>query len=742
VELLVPLTWNLEIQDHEFTAHHHKHLPYLRLAQVGYKRAILQHDSKKILRQFVRLALPSMAEARSDRSTRDEGIIRLVLYAIRNVAMIVQPTDLPSDGDELDISRSTTIDAFHQQDVFQMLLAIASSMGEEFAIQDVVVLEVLFHLLKGIDPTKLFMREDELIQTNTSELKELIRKEKAMHAGYARYAPTRHNRFGTMLWLTRDDERISTISGQSAISGPDKGIKYLDKAKKWNKPRTGGRRKAEEVASSEFDMDTPLAGNARRHLRKFIEDFLDSSFNPLFIHLRRSIEREQERVLESHKMQYFYLMGWFLKAEAARRAYAKRKAELDGKHKVGTEPPTENDGFSIIAGVMNQETFVLLHRFMQSAYDNKLWLDLNAGMKCFTQILLTVQHMEVSSVEDDQEIAENIQNRIFYEETTHQRIIDLLRNYKDQGRGYLDAVTELSHVFIRMLENYSKQNEDMQIRSRRRVRKKKPANTVADGTDGAGGDVSGAEDGRQAEIVSRERKFDFARFSARFMTQQCVNTFVEFIKLYRDLNLDQLKRAHRFFYRVAFKVELTTLLFRVDIINLFNLMIRGENCLDHDLPCFKEWEELTKQVFKRLIKRLPEHPELMVEMLFSKIPATIFYLEHGYEKEVTKSAPRPPAELQVSPAIAEGDRIGVVTEAMVSAAQFDMIKWVKDELIRAAEERRAWADAEAARKAAARENLANALEAQSTEEQPAENQNDDKDESRAPAISKCCLMQL
>jgi replication fork protection complex subunit Tof1/Swi1 len=165
-------------------------------------------------------------------------------------------------------------------------------------------------------------------------------------------------------------------------------------------------------------------------------------------------------------------------------------------------------------------------------------------------------------------------------------------------------------------------------------------------------------------------------------------------------------------------------------------MIRGENCLDHDLSCFRDWEELTRQIFKRLIKRLPEHPELMVEMLFSKIPATMFYLEHGYEKEVTKSAPRPPAELTVSPLIAEGDRIGVVTEAMVSAAQFDMIKWVKDELTRASEERRAWADAEAARKAAARESLASAIEGQVSEEQLMEKETEDGEESRAPPISK------
>jgi replication fork protection complex subunit Tof1/Swi1 len=246
LELLVPLTWPLDIDDAEMRIHHHKHLPYLRLAQVGYKRAILQHDSNKILRQVVRIALPSMAEPKKERSVRDDGIIRLALYTLRNVAMITQPTDLPSDDDETDVSRSATIDAFHGQDVFQLLLTIASSVGDDFGSHDVVVLEILFYLLKGIDPTKLFLKENEFAQTKTNHLRELMRKEKAMHSGYLRYAPSRHNRFGTMVWLKRDDDRVSTISGQSAITHPDKGLQYFDSTKKWNKPKLGKRRKEDQ----------------------------------------------------------------------------------------------------------------------------------------------------------------------------------------------------------------------------------------------------------------------------------------------------------------------------------------------------------------------------------------------------------------------------------------------------------------------------------------------------------------
>src|SRR6201994_1375611 len=127
----------------------------------------------------------------------------------------------------------------------------------------------------------------------------------------------------------------------------------------------------------------------------------------------------------------------------------------------------------------------MLNRYMQVSFDNKEWQDLNASMRCFTQVLLTVQEMAASPLEDDQEIADNIQNRIFYEETTHDRIIAILKGYKDQGFGYLDACIELSHVFLRMLERYSKENVDLQIRSKRRAKKKqKEEKKQAAGTDG------------------------------------------------------------------------------------------------------------------------------------------------------------------------------------------------------------------------------------------------------------------
>ncbi|KAL8982091.1 MAG: hypothetical protein Q9205_003301 [Flavoplaca limonia] len=693
LELLVPLTWPMEKTDAQMTVNHHRHIPYIQMAQSSYKRAILDSQSKTNLRTAVRIGLPSIAIPLSERTTRDEGIIKLILYLFRNVSII----SASGESKESPTSRSATIEAFHHQDVLALILTICSNMGEDFNTQDMVILEMLFHLLKGVSPEKLFMDQGQLQKQGSNELGSLLAKEKNMHRSYAKNAPSRHNRFGTMIWVKRDEPgKVSTVSGQDSLKDGQHTLSKMDQSKKWNRPKQRSREVPQ--ANDRFDVPVSLTNNANTHLRAFIEEFLDSGFNPLFNHVRRAIEREADRVFEMHTQQFFYLTSWFLEAERVRR---RKKQEAEKRSKNNKIAETfEADSFALIASVLTQETFVLLNRFMQDRLDMKAWRELNAGTLCFTQILLIVQDMAESSLEEDQDIAENIQNRIFYEETTHDRIIAILRGYKDQGFGYLDSCTELSHVFLRMLERYSRENVDLQVRSKRRARKKRKQKAAAvdqDATANVEDAESEMEDVAEAERVSRERKFDFNRFAVKFMTQSCIDTFVAFTKFYSDLNTEQLKRAHRFFHRVAFKQELSVMLFRIDIFALFNRMVKGPEPLDRTSPIYGEWDELVRQLIRRMVKKMRERPELAVEMLFSKIPSTVFYLENGYEKQTMSSKPRAPAALEVRGAMSRDEQIGVVVAALYES-KLESVDWVMKVMSNAASERQSWEAESAARR--------------------------------------------
>ncbi|TKA53509.1 hypothetical protein B0A55_13569, partial [Friedmanniomyces simplex] len=699
LQLLVPLTWPPESEDDKTTVNHHRHLPYLQLAQVGYKRAVLHYEHAKILRTAVRIGLPSMVQPRRERSKRDEGIVKLVLYLFRNMAMITQPQMLPAQGDENEVSRSATMDAFSEQDVFTLLLTVGSGANDEFQDQDVILLEILFHLLKGVDAKKLFMEQQQMQHEDTNELRTLMQKEKAMHKSYNRHAPSRHNRFGSMLWVKRDDQKMSTVTGQASIVDGDATLLQMDHNKRWNKPKYRGKQTAQTSEQADFGEKVELDESARKHLRSFVEDFLDSGFNPLFCSLRKAIERETDRVGEVHKRQYFYLINWFLAAENARHS------------KTPAENASSDNTFAYVAAVLDQETFVLLNRHMQRSLDEKSWVDLQATLLAFTQILLTVQTMAESKDEDDQEIAENIQNRIFYEEATHDRIVQILRGYTNQGFAYLDAVTECVHVFVRMLERYSKQNADLHIRSKRRARRKsKKSQTGAppsttDENDPENEAAEEDDDEREAHATVSERKFDFARFSAKFLSQPCVNTFLALLHLHADLTPDQLKRCHRYFYRLAFKHDLVLLLFRIDILLLLHRMIKGPGGLSPEVEGFKEWEQLVQQVFRRCVKWI-EKPTgdgtawremCMVEMLFSKVPNTVYYLQNGYERVVERRAPRAPAEVEFKGVVGEAERVSVVVSLLLEQSKGDVLEWVRKEVTRAVEERGAWEEERAAR---------------------------------------------
>jgi len=379
-------------------------------------------------------------------------------------------------------------------------------------------------------------------------------------------------------------------------------------------------------------MSLTLERHAKAELREFVEEFLDAGFNPLFSHLRRAIDRDAQRLVESNQQQYFYLIAWFLKAERIRR-----------KTLANSEDPTttELESFSLVASVLNQESLITLNRRMTDWFDTKQWTPLQSAMRCFTQILLTIQDMAVSPLVDDQEIAENIQNRLFYEEVTLDLVVMILRSYTRQPFGWLDDCTEMVHVHLKMLERFSKQHEHMFIRSRKRARAQRKKDVA--GEDGAGSVPEEEEDEELAEeskATMKERAFDYSRFEQKFLTQSCVDTFLAFIGNYKELNYGQMKRAITFFHRVFVKREQEVLLFRIDIIELFNRILQGPDGLPNSHPARQEMDQFFKHYMRKLVKMLEKRPELYAELLFTKVNSTMHYLQFGYDKQIKVSKPR------------------------------------------------------------------------------------------------------
>jgi len=277
VELLVPLTWPLDKDPAKLTLNHHRHMAVLEYAQAAYKNGLLHHQSGAVLKGVVRVCLPSIALSPKERTERDEGIIKLVLYLFRNIALIEHPNPSETDTGE-EISRDVTIETFHRQNIFDFLLTVSSGMGDDFNYQDTVVMETLYHLLKGVDIEKLFITDKVQGAKSISQLETLLNMEKDLKVQNARAQSTRHSRFGTTVWVQKSDGRRVTVSGQDVLADKSKGLEKLDKSKRWKKPkyREG---KGGDPTTNDFDMTVVLKGSSKRILRSFVEQFLDAGFN-------------------------------------------------------------------------------------------------------------------------------------------------------------------------------------------------------------------------------------------------------------------------------------------------------------------------------------------------------------------------------------------------------------------------------------------------------------------------------
>lgn len=139
-----------------------------------------------------------------ERTNRDEGIIRLILYFIRNLLRI---ESLANDHDDLreDVSRSSTIDSFEEQGVLKFLLSIASGVPETFEQQDVIILEILFHMLKGIDLYQLpSFSTSAYPKSGQDRLSQMLKREEGLKSTRSVHTNTRHNRFGTIVMMQKE----------------------------------------------------------------------------------------------------------------------------------------------------------------------------------------------------------------------------------------------------------------------------------------------------------------------------------------------------------------------------------------------------------------------------------------------------------------------------------------------------------------------------------------------------------
>ncbi|KAK9470982.1 timeless protein-domain-containing protein [Dipodascopsis tothii] len=646
LELLVPLSWPLELEGPRNTRQNNAHKPHLELAQVEFKKAVLGTRRGGVLSSTMRITLPCLALNVSERTARDEGIVKLCLYLLRNIARI----EPPNSDNGINESRSSTIIMFAKTHAFEYVSTLASGIGSDLENVDVCLLEILFFLLRGIAVEDI-MRERALKESPRNDentpLAKYLKLENMRDARPSRN--TRHNRFGTMtsIVLPKDNTRL-TVSGQAAAVNEGSALQKLDASKKWRRPHAPSR-----VKTTTFDRRVYVSEEASKCLKIFIEDFLAAAFNPLFIKIRKEIERESSRLCEENRMHFLYLVSWFLKASTSALHI-----------RSGKSPST----FGEVAGVLDHSSLVVVIRMLREASEQKKWTELKCAMGCFQTIVVTINEMWRSTIEEEREIAENMISRLFYEETTLDLLASLPRLVCNLSFGFVDSCSELVHVVLKVLERYSKEHERIFIRKKTRGRRKRApkksdiTGIVFDTDDTAratsDADMSADEGSAEGELEeeeeqiqeerSKEKAFEFSLFEAKFVTQSSVDLFRRLLENYEELTNDQIKRSVSFFYRVFVKNRQEVLLFRMDFMFLLYRCLDPDTGIPRSKAARRDLESFMKYYIKKLRRMLQDRPALYVELLFTKMNDTVHFLQNGYDKEKKIARRRRTNEQEIS----------------------------------------------------------------------------------------------
>lgn len=179
--------------------------------------------------------------------------------------------------------------------------------------------------------------------------------------------------------------------------------------------------------------------------------------------------------------------------------------------------------------------------------------------------------------------------------------------------SYLDSITELVHVHMRMLERYAKTKTDMIVRAKNRRRKRKSKGQSSHSDEDDKNDSE--EDGKDApKRIQAERQFDFNRFEAKYLNQSCVDTFLFFLSHYRELNSQQIKRALSFLHRIFVKKGVEVLLFRMDMVDLFHSMLTDREGFSSSHPMRKDVEQFINYFTGKLTRKLLCSPPLYIEV--------------------------------------------------------------------------------------------------------------------------------
>lgn len=700
LQLMVLMTWPLILTD-QSTVSQVNNYTELKKYQLAYKKAILSTQNGKVLKAIVRIVTDIMRINRIDRSPRDNMVLKLALNFFRNVVAIepgeltittkkkipkgINSVDtLPPGISYDDISLNSVVSSFQKNKVFKLLLTLCSTINQEFD-QDFVnvpLLEIMVYLTKDINQEHLFSdRKSNKDSTNDKlksvylskpnlELSDLLNKETQMKKNLIKNTSSRHSRFGAMLSIQTPNGGRLTVSGGQNLLNDTSALDKIDARKKWNKRQTQRRNDPleEGLPDSLFNSQIttfPLLESTSKLFVNFLNNFLDSGFNILLHSITNYFTTEQDRLVTIEQIEFLLFISWFIK-------YQVRRCQDD-----------KNSDILMASEALNETSYILICQLLRTSFDIKNWVVVHASMIAFKELLTLLSYKDVQNNEDID--IEYILGRLFSDERI-QLLSNLPRTAFRHSLQYMKSCIDLTHSCLKILEKYSE--DSLIIKGKNRSNKRTSQVSEEDiknlmEEDNIDRDVA-------IDMLTpsfKQVEVNFNRVQNSYINDLTIDTYINFLQRFHELDHNTIKEVISFFNRVFTKAKEETYLYRLDLIILLRDML-SDNGLSKTSKTRKYVEEFSNYFLYRLKERLKISPAWFVGLLFPSLhDSQVGYFQRYGERKTTPNVVAfglPPSRFKpiededmLPPAVLRDIKIGILVSTLIDDGKAEILELLK-----------------------------------------------------------------
>lgn len=692
VDLITAMTWPIDIAeelkelDEELEEGAHPDYTHLLQSHLHYKAALLEHPA--IFQALLGIVVPPLSKPARERKQRDGQVINIVLHLIRNLAFIRDlPANIHASDEHIQFStlQSKLVKSLSESRLMELLLTIAANSGNDPLLKswNTIVLDIFYLILRSVSP-EAFMPvapNPKQQQQRKSAFHELLAKEGRLRQEHIRNAPSRHSRFGTAVALSikpakGDSEDTSSggsrrqvvLNRQQAISGETDQV--MDAMKK---------RKAKPAKKEdEVSVQANLSFDAKQIIRNTAAEFIKSAFNSFLASILKDIKSERPNVTEKDSLRLLFVAKWFLEFFLLTRA-----RQVDSK----LSSPWS---FGLIGEVTEGNWMTWVLRRMRAAVEEKpkLWVELQAGIECLTQIILLTDAMTSvdASGSDVSEAANILQKQIIYNGDVLDLAFESLKLYKDRTHslGYLDASVHLAYALMRMLEKMGKGNGEVYVRQKVKKRRKKA------GADAEENEELGIED--KDDVYVDEIMFTFEAFEMRFAQSDVTSALLNYLARHKQFtNMERLKRVVGLLHRQAVKAKAEGLFFQVSTLDLLKSILSERESFPKEQP-YTDLVNLIRYILRQFLKLVEKDPFVAIEAFFPKNRSNWKEYSSWEAPEKRVRAPKKKGEgapgrgrsgkagqqdIDLKEEYSGNDRIGIAVGALIRDNQQELVVWLQ-----------------------------------------------------------------